>query len=55
MVGFQRCLIFILAQILVQVRIHAFVVILRVIHVERTTSSELDVDEYLIIYRAECQ
>lgn len=57
MVGFQRCLIFILGQVLVQVRVHAFVVILlRVIHGEKMISSELDVDEYLFFfYRSECQ
>lgn len=41
MVRLQRCLVFILAKVLVQVWVHAFVVILlRVIHDERITSSE---------------
>lgn len=47
MIRFQRRLRLVLAEILVQVRVHAFVVILRrVIHCERIASSELDVDEY---------
>lgn len=48
MIGFQRRLSFIFAQVLVQISVHAFIVILRVIHCERITSSELDVVEYLI-------
>lgn len=40
MIRLQRRLIFILAKILVQVRIHAFIMILRVIHYERIASTE---------------
>lgn len=46
MVGLQRRLRLVLAEILVQIGVHAFVVILRrVIHDARITSSELDVVE----------
>lgn len=46
MIGLQRRLRLVFAQVLVQIGVHAFVVILRrVIHVERMTSSELDVVE----------
>lgn len=54
MIWLQRRLVLVLAQVLVQIGVQAFVVILRMIHGERMISSELDVCvvEYSI---SECQ